>query len=565
MSTKLKLYLGRKVVDSLHKYTQLTPSELQPLIQVGNNKDDGQTVELNLPLNVLENQLGVTNINEILKIQPDDIIKKIQLIKDRANRKISFEIEKGIFMKDVMENCAFPDLNVKPKKLVVEYSSPNVAKPFHFGHLRSTIIGNFISNLNMFLKNQVTRLNYLGDWGTQFGFIKVGVEDLKYTPEVIRKDPIKILYRCYVHANKLADKDPSILEKAKAEFTKLENGSEEDLRHWKDYMTYTKEELETTYNRLGVVFDVYNYESDYSAKGIQDVLEVLRKKNVIRKDKDGKEVAVVNERKVSVVKSDNTTLYLTRDIAAAIDRFKTYGFDRMYYVVENGQNDHFYALKDILSKMDMPWVHRLVHVKFGRIRGMSSRQGSAVFLQDILDQCRDIMIRKQVESPTTKAPISDGQAADILGVSCVIVNDLKQRRQKDYDFDWDRVLQVQGDTGIKLQYTHCRLCSLEKNSGATPARDCIPQMLEEPEVLILLKELARFHDVLYRANEQLEAQILVNYLFRLCNQINKAFKTLRIKGTDPDVASQRLLLFITAREVLRNGMSILGLRPLDQM
>ncbi|XP_018570561.1 probable arginine--tRNA ligase, mitochondrial [Anoplophora glabripennis] len=564
MSTKLKLYLGRKVIDSLHKSTKYSPSELQSLIQIDNSKDS-QKIELNLPLNFLETELGVTNITEILKIQPDDIIKKIHLIKDRANRKISFEIDKGMFIKDVLENCAQPDLNFKPKKLVVDYSSPNIAKPFHFGHLRSTIIGNFISNLNLFLRNKVTRLNYLGDWGTQFGLIKVGVQDLRYTSEDIQKDPVKLLYQCYVHANKLAENDPSVLEKAKTEFTKLENGSEEDLRHWREYMSYTKNELQQTYSRLGVVFDEYNYESDYSAKEIHGILEILRRKNVIRKEKDGKEVAMVNDRKVSVVKSDNTTLYLTRDIAAAIDRFKKYNFDRMYYVVENGQNDHFHALKDILNKMDMPWAHRLTHVKFGRIRGMSTRKGTAVFLKDILDECRDIMVKKQLESPTTKVPINDGKTADILGVSCVIVNDLKQRRQKDYDFDWDRVLQVQGDTGVRLQYTHCRLCSLERNSGAVAARECVPQMLDEPEVVVMLKELAKFHDVLHRSNEQLEAHILCIYLFHLCNHINKALKTLQVKGMGSDVASQRLLLFNTAREVLKNGMIILGLQPLDEM
>lgn len=383
----------------MHKSTKCSPSDLQPLIQIGNNKDSHK-IELNLPLNLLETQLGVTNITEILKIQPDDIIKKIELQKDRANRKISFEIDKGIFIKDVLENCAQPDLNFKPKKLVVEYSSPNVAKPFHFGHLRSTIIGNFISNLNLFLRNKVTRLNYLGDWGTQFGFIKLGVEDLKYTPEIIQKDPVKLLYQCYVHANKLAENDPKILEKARAEFTKLENGSEEDLKHWKNYMSYTKNELQNTYSRLGVVFDEYNYESDYGAKEVKDILEVLRKKNIIQKEKDGKEVAIIDDRKVSVVKSDNTTLYLTRDIAAAIDRFKKYDFDRMYYVVENGQNDHFHALKRILNRMDMPWAHRLTHVKFGRIHGMSTRKGTAVFLKDILDECRDMMVKKQLESPS---------------------------------------------------------------------------------------------------------------------------------------------------------------------
>lgn len=350
-------------------------------------------------MNTVENELGVTNVTEILKIQPDDIIKNINLVRDRANRKISFEIDQKIFIKDVMENCAFPDLNFKPKNIVVEFSSPNIAKPFHVGHLRSTIIGNFISNLNIFTRNKVTRLNYLGNWGTQFGLIKVGVKDLKYTPEEIQKDPLKLLYQSYVHANKLAEKNPEILEQAKTEFTKLETRSG-DLTEWKTWMDYSKTELINTYQRLGVTFDDYNYESDYSAKDIQNVLDVLREKNIIQKDSDGKEVAQIEDRKVTVLKSDGSSLYLSRDIAAAIDRFKKYNFDKMLYVVDNSQSNHFHDLKNILYKMDLPWAHRIFHVKFGRVKGMSSRKGSTVFLKDILDECRNAMVKRQIESPS---------------------------------------------------------------------------------------------------------------------------------------------------------------------
>lgn len=565
MSTKLKLYVGRKIIDSLKKSTKFAPTQLQNLIHVGNPLEKGK-IELNLPLNILETHLGITNVNQILKIQPDDIIKSVHLVRDRANRKISFEIDRNMFMKDVMENCYLPDINFKPKNIVVEYSSPNVAKPFHYGHLRSTIIGNFLSNLNIFMKNKVTRLNYIGDWGTQFGFIKVGLEELKFTPDTLRADPIKLLYQSYVHANKLAEKDPSILERAKQEFLKLEKGSPADIESWQQILDYTKDELTKTYSRLGVTFDEYHYESMYSSKDIVNVLDLMRKKNIIKKEKSGREVAEIgNERTATVIKSDGTSLYLTRDIAAAISRFEKYKFDKMYYIVENGQNDHFQALKSIIHKMDFPWSDRLVHVKFGRIKGLSTRKGTAVFLKDILDECKELVAKRQIESPTTKAPISDEETSDILGVSCVIVNDLKQRRQKDYNFDWEKVLQVKGDTGIKLQYTHCRLHSLEQNSGAIPAKTCDSAILIEEEVTVLLKELAKFQDVLHLASEQLEATVMVVYLFQLCNHINRALKILQIKGLSPDVASQRLLLFNTAREVLKNGMSILGLKPLIQM
>ncbi|GJQ67947.1 hypothetical protein Trydic_g16704 [Trypoxylus dichotomus] len=407
--------------------------------------------------------------------------------------------------------------------------------------------------------------NYFGDWGTQFGLIKVGVEELKYSNEDIKQNPLQLLYESYVYANKLAASDSSITERARLEFAKLESGSPEDIKHWKTYINYTISELKFMYSRLGVQFDEYNYESMYNAKHISDVLTKLEKMKILKSTPDGKQVAKVRDRDITVVKSDGTTLYLTRDIAAAIDRFRKYQFDKMYYVVENGQNDHFNALKGILHQMDIPWADRIKHIKFGRIHGMSTRKGKVVFLNDILDETRDLMVKRQLASPTTKVPISSTDTSDILGISCVIINDLKQRRQKDYNFSWDRALQVQGDSGIKLQYTHCRLYNLEKNSGAVAATSCIPDLLPENVVTDLVKELGRFHDIIYQAEEQLEACILVTYLFHLCNHINKALKTLKVKNQEPELASQRLLLFNTSRSILNEGMIILGLKPLNEM
>lgn len=389
------------MIDSLSKSTKFTPIELLPLIHIGNTTLNN-SFELHVPLNALEDRLGVPNVNEILKIRPDDIIKNIETKKDRANRKISFEIDRGIFIQDVIENSPNPDLNLKPQAIVVEFSSPNIAKPFHMGHLRSTIIGNFIGNLNSFLNHKVTKLNYLGDWGTQFGFIKVGVDELKHTQEDIKNNPLRLLYESYVYANKLAEKDPQIAERARKEFNQLEKGAPEGLEYWKQYMQYSKNELEATYKRLGVVFDEYYFESNYSAKDIQSVIDDLNSRHIVQKDKDGKLSIEVNKRQVPVVKSDGSTLYLTRDIAAAIDRYNKYKFDKMLYVVDNSQSDHFNNLKAILHKMSFSWAHKLQHVKFGRIRGMSTRKGNAVFLRDILDECRDIMIKKQIESPSKK-------------------------------------------------------------------------------------------------------------------------------------------------------------------
>nr|CAD7457317.1 unnamed protein product [Timema tahoe] len=454
------------------------------------------------------------------------------------------------------------------EKVSIAVSSPNIAKPFHMGHLRSTIIGNFISNLHEHLGGKVVRINYLGDWGTQFGLLQVGLNMSNYTDEMIKQNPIQLLYQAYVTANQAAQNDSALGAKAREIFQSLEEGSFADIKKWENYRNYTVDELQRIYKRLGVTFDEYEWESMYSTVQIRSVLDQLEEKGILKLEEDGRKVVNLNNnRRATLVKSDGTTLYLTRDIAAALHRYGKHSFDRLLYVVENGQNDHFTALMGTMKQMDLLWAERMRHVKFGRIRGMSTRKGSVVFLKDVLDETRDLMHKKQLESPNTRIDLKSvsDTTSDILGVSAVIINDLKQKRQRDYEFDWNKALQLQGDTGSKLQYTHCRLYSLEQNCGAQLPTECDPSVLQETEAVLLVIEVARFGEVLNKSHEELEACILVTYLFRLCNLTNQAFKVLRIKDQDPHIASQRLLLFHSSRRVLQQGMNILGLKPLNEM
>uniref|UniRef100_A0A1B0EZ12 Probable arginine--tRNA ligase, mitochondrial n=1 Tax=Phlebotomus papatasi TaxID=29031 RepID=A0A1B0EZ12_PHLPP len=450
-------------------------------------------------------------------------------------------------------------------KILVEFSSPNIAKPFHVGHLRSTIIGNFIANLFEDSGQAVWRINYLGDWGTQFGLLKLGVEQLNLTEEDLKSDPIKQLFRAYVAANEKAKEDEGIASKAREIFSRMELEDGDDLSRWNLYREFTVAELKRVYSRLGVCFDAYEWESMYRRKNIEDILEDLRKKGILSKESDGKETVEVNGRKVAVVKSDGTTLYLARDIAAVLDRMQKHNFSHLFYIVDSGQSDHFRALFHIVQKLGITQVS---HVKFGRIKGMSTRRGSVVFLEDILNEARDIMREKQVKSSTTKVNLSDltDKTADILGISAVIVNDLKQRRQKDYNFDWKNALQVEGDTGIKLQYTHCRLVSLSEKAGIEPDLTLNPELLPHTKCQEIILELDKFPSILARSRESLEACILVTYLFTLCNTISRCLKTARVKQEPSlDLQRQRLLIFNTARKTLAHGMKILGLQPLDRM
>ncbi|XP_063823618.1 probable arginine--tRNA ligase, mitochondrial [Ostrinia nubilalis] len=484
-----------------------------------------------------------------------------------TNSQEDFElgVDREPFMKSILSNSSeATQLQTKPKQVVIDFSSPNIAKPFHAGHLRSTIIGNFIANINKYFNNTVTKINFLGDWGTQFGILQYGLQSKNIDLETLKNDPIKHLYQVYVYANKLSSTDENVRKQARKYFCDIEQGKM-NLEDWKKIREVTIRELEKVYQRLGIQFDDYHWESDYNGKAIQKLMESLENLDVIRTDATGKKVATVKDKDVTVMKSDNTTLYLSRDVAALLDRYQRYKFDKMLYVVDNAQTDHFAAVFEIVKKINEACVNGCEHIKFGRIKGMSTRTGNVVFLNDILDEAKKKMSEKQQQSKNTRSSALNEETCDILGTTAVIINDLKQRRQKDYKFDWDRALQSEGDSGIKIQYLHCRLWSLEKNCGVTLPEICEPKYLTEEVVGDVVAELAKFDDVMIRSYLENEACIIVNYLFRLARHVNRMFNELRVKNVDSEVASQRLLVYHSCRLVVKTGLEVLGVRPLYEM
>jgi arginyl-tRNA synthetase len=488
-------------------------------------------------------------------------------------------------------NCGF-----KKNTVVVDFSSPNVAKPFHMGHLRSTIIGNYIANIHEAVGHNVVRLNYLGDWGTQFGYLLAGLSryQIEKADDISNQfgktsSVINSLYKIYVDANKEADKDPVFNECAKSYFTRLENGDNALKKQWEFIRNATIDELDKTYKRLNVRIDVYHGESMY---GIQQdsVANELNAKGLLKELEDGRKIVEVNNNdsgsnnstKVIITKSDGSSLYITRDIAAAIDRKKLFEFDKMLYVVEKAQNVHFINLFKILEYLGYRWAEQLEHISFGRIQGFSSRKGTAVFLSDILDEGKLKMIEQQSQSENTKVQTTDKdfhEIADTLAISAVVCNDLKQKRRKDYEFNWDKVLHSKGDSGIKLQYTHARLTSLLSkmsllNSSEEYENNFLEQLTEakcfdtlvEQEAVDLLYNLSIFEEVVNNSYSQLEPCFLVNYLFRLCNATSKALKILGVQtAPNQQTADERLALFAAARANLRIGIKLLGLKPLNRI
>lgn len=313
----------------------------------------------------------------------------------------SFGIAKTELFQEPFQSASTSSLfaSIEPEKILVEFSSPNIAKPFHMGHLRSTIIGNCISNIMHRINHRIVRINYLGDWGTQFGYLAMGMEMNQVTGEQMQSNPIQHLFDAYVLANRSAESDPSLADKARKIFCDLENGTTVNLDSWHSYRDHTVAELRHMYSRLGVHFDEYNWESDYRRTNIQtSILDEMIRKGVLIRESDDRHTVRVGNRIVPVIKSDGTTLYLARDIAALKQRSHQHNFDRMLYVVDNSQFDHFNALFDVGRQMAIPGVAGAQHVKFGRIKGMSTRKGNVVFLTDILNEAKDIMHQKQYES-----------------------------------------------------------------------------------------------------------------------------------------------------------------------
>ncbi|XP_017876746.1 probable arginine--tRNA ligase, mitochondrial [Ceratina calcarata] len=510
----------------------------------------------------------ITNeLKDITNIDLSDCLDNVTV----EGNDVYFQIQRDKYVKRILESNVdgvAPPLAVDSNKnVIVEFSSPNIAKPFHLGHLRSTVVGNCIANLKSFVQNQVTRINYLGDWGTQFGYIHVGMELTNVDNIEVQKDPIKILYNAYVNANKIANDDPGLHERAKEIFTRLELGDDKIYENWQKIKQFTTVELENTYKRLGIAFDKYDWESMYTAKNINRIIKLMDEMNVLTLDDLNRKVVFLNEEKaVPIIKSDGSTLYISRDIAAAIDRFEKYKFDAMYYVVDYSQTEHFSNLIQILSKMKLPWADRLRHVKFGRVEGMSTRKGTAVFLEDILNEAKELMGQKQILTTTTKVHLDEIEGtSDILGVSGMIVQNLKQNRMNNYKFSLESMLDMKGDSGIKLQYVHCRLCSLEELSGATLVTECDPSLLKEPIIDHLIILISRFDEIVLESHNELEPCTLTVYLFHLCKTINIVWRDLRVKDEPSDLANQRLMLFHVAKVILAQGMRLLGLIPLEKM
>ena len=457
------------------------------------------------------------------------------------------------------------------KTVIVEYSSPNIAKPFHIGHIRSTVIGNSIYKIYDFLGYDTMRINHLGDYGTQFGKMICAYRRWGNREDVI-KEPIKSLLSYYTKFHEEAEKDPSLEDEARAIFVKLENGEPEEVELWQWFREESLKEFNRVYDMLGITFDSYNGESFYSDK-MPAVVQELKDKGLLVED-GGAQIVKLDQFDLPpalITKSDGSTLYITRDIAAAIYRKQTYDFYKNIYVVASQQNLHFQQWIKVIELMGYDWANDCVHVPFGLVSmedgTMSTRQGRVIFLEDVLNRAvektREIILEKNVNTENIEETARD------VGIGAVVFNELSNYRIKDYVFSWDKVLNFEGETGPYVQYTHARACSILRNAGeevvAAASGGFDASKVTSDSAHELIKLIYEMPEVIAEAGEKYEPSIVTRHIVDMAQAFNKFYHDEHILVDDEDEKQARVALVIAARNAIRNGLDLLGMKAPERM
>ena len=463
----------------------------------------------------------------------------------------------------------------KGKTVVIDFSSPNIAKPFHIGHIRSTVIGNSLYKIFDTLGYHVVRTNHLGDYGTQFGKMICAYRHWG-SEEEVRKAPIRTLLSYYTRFHTEAEKDPELNEEARKAFYDLEHGGEEEVRLWKWFSEMSLKEFNRVYDLLGISFDAYDGESMYSPM-LPGVIQELQEKGLL-KESQGAGVVDLEPYDLPpalITKSDGTSLYCTRDLATAEYRKKTYDFDLNIYVVASQQTLYFRQLKKVLELMGYEWAADCVHVPFGMVSlkegTMSTRKGRVVFLEDVLNQA----IEKTKEIIREKNPEASEEdvaaTARLVGVGAVMFNELSNSKIKDYVFDWDHVLNFDGETGPYVQYTHARCQSvLRKADEATLAaaqagKDLDWSQLSGEGAYTLIRLLYSLPETVADAAVKYEPSLITRQLVDIAQAYNKFYHDEHILVEDEKERTAKVALTIAARNAIAKGLDLLGIQAPDRM
>ena len=562
----------KKLISEIIKseIEDLTIEEITALIEVPPNKEMGDyafpcfklaKIFRKAPNAIAEDLAG--------KIQPTDDINKIINLGGYVN----FFVNRESLAKKVINQVLTEKENYgksefgKGKTVVVEFSSPNIAKPFHIGHVRTTVIGNALSKIYQSQGYHVEKLNHLGDYGTQFGKLIVAYK-LWGDKQAVEKDPIKELLKLYIRFHDEAEAKPEMEDEAREWFTKLENGDQEAKDLWQWFRDESLKEFSRVYDLLDIDFDSYVGESFYSDK-MPAVIEELKEKNLLV-ESDGAMIVDLEDSKLPpalIQKRDGSTLYLTRDLASAFYRKKIYNFDKSIYVVGAQQELHFKQCFEIIKRMGYDWYKDMVHVQFGMVAleegTMSTRKGRVVFLEDVLNQAI-YRTRQIIEEKNPDAENID-EVAKAVGVGAVVFQELSNSRIKDYTFSWDRTLSFEGETGPYVQYTHARCCAVLRKAGQPVSADINYEALSDQDAADVLSVLETFNKSIMTAMKKNEPHIVTRFVLDLAQAFNKFYHNSPILVEDADLRAARLALVEATRQTIENALKILGMKAPQKM
>lgn len=501
------------------------------------------------------------------KIEADDVLGEVKAVGGYLN----FFFNKKLFVSEIAEKVLEEGEDYgkcsegEGKTVVIDYSSPNIAKPFHIGHLFSTSVGNSLAKIYGFLGYKVERVNHLGDWGTQFGKV-ISAYKRWGDKAVVEKNPITELNKLYVKFHEEAEKDSALEDEGRREFHLLETGDTENYNLWKWFRDVSLEEYKRVYDRMGVGFDSYNGEAFYMDK-MDGVIAELKEKNMLTLS-EGAYIVEFDDMPPSIVlKQDGSTIYTTRDLAAAEYRNKTYNFDKNIYVVGLPQSLHFKQIFAILEKLGKDYAKDCVHVGFGTVKfatgAMSTRSGNVVLLETVLSEA----INKTAEIMKNNGNAMDDieSASESVGIGAIFYTFLKNSREKDIIFDWDDILDFNGESGPYVQYSYARGKSVLRKaeikdfSGASFDYDITP------EEYSLCKLLSEFTDTVKAAAEKNEPFYITRYVTNVAKAFNKFYNTTPILKGEENVQKARLLITEATTVCIKNALALLGINTVERM
>lgn len=487
---------------------------------------------------------------------------------------LNFFMDKSLFLKETIEKI----LSEKDKygssqigdgkNIIVEYSSPNIAKPFHVGHLFTTVIGNSLYRAFAFEGYNPIGINHLGDWGTQFGKLIAAYKKGWADEEKLQKEPINELLRIYVKFHEEAEKNPELEDEGRMYFKKLEEGSEEETALWNRFKDLSLKEFAKLYETLGVKFDSYAGESFYTDK-MDEVVQEIDDKGLLV-ESNGAKVVMLDEYNMPpciIKKADGASIYATRDLAAAIYRKKTYNFEKCIYVVGSDQALHFKQVFTTLKLMGHEWANNMIHVGFGLVKfadkKLSTRKGDVVFLEDLLDEA----VAKTLEIINEKNPNLENkeETAKKIGIGAVVFTYLKNNREREIVFDWKDMLNFEGETGPYVQYTYARGKSILRKAGEFGGSVNYGKITSQEE-FDLVKLLSRFQDSVLLALDKLEPSIITRHIIEIAKAFNKFYNAHGIlNAEDEEIKNARLNLVKATCQVIKNGLWLIGLDVVERM